>query len=103
MATTETQNERDRTDGLGQNRAGSDRSADAGASVRNVTSNLIIIGAFASFAVALVGFVIGNYMVLVIGGTALAAVSFVWAVAAAIALWKIWKGQFSSPREERVE
>ena len=69
----------------------------------SILSNLIIIGAFASFAVALVGFLIGHYMVLVVGGVALAAVSFVWAFVAAIALWKICKSRFSSHREASVE
>ena len=98
MATQETQNE-----GIvskSAERADDNTGAALGTSI---LSNLIIIGAFASFAVALVGFVIGNYMVLVIGGVALAAVSSVWAFAAAIALWKICKSQFSSHREDSVE
>ena len=91
MATQETQNAQDRTDGLGQANAGSDGSADEGAKGWNVTSNLIIIGAFASFAVAFVGFVIRHEAVLVAGGAALALVSFIWAVAATIALWRLSK------------
>ena len=69
----------------------------------SILSNLIVIGAFASFAVALVGFLTDQYIVLVAGGVALAAVSFVWAIAAGIALWRICKSQFNSRREDSVE
>ena len=66
-------------------------------------SSVIIICAFASFLVALVGFMTDHYAILVAGGIALAAVTFVWAIAAAIALWKICKGWFNSRRQTPVE
>ena len=98
MATTDTQNERIAHESAKQ------ADDNAGAALgTNILSNLIIIGAFGAFAVALVGFVIGHYLILVVGGVALAAVSFVWAVAAAIALWKICKSRFSSRHEAPVE
>ena len=89
MATHETQNAQDRTDGLDQTSADS---AGGGPNWWSVAANLIIIGAFASFAVALVGFLIDNYAIIVLGSLLLAIVAFVWAVAAAIALWRTFAG-----------
>ena len=85
MATHETQNAQDRTDGLDQASADSDG---GGPNWWSVAANLIIIGGFASFAVAFIGFLLRQEAVLVAGGTALAVVAFIWAVAATIALWK---------------
>ena len=90
MATQETGNERN----LSERSMKTGASPDSGRKpvrVGLVMINLIVIGAFVSFAVALVGFVTDRYAVLVAGSFGLAVVTFIWAVAASIALLKIAK------------
>ena len=94
MATHDTQNAQDGIDGLDQANAQSGQNANEGSTKWNFASNLIIIGAFASFAIALVGFLIGHYATLVLGATLLAIVAFVWAAAAAVVLYKALAGPF---------
>ncbi len=83
MAATDTQSER-----IAPESANPEREATGNNLAANIIGNLIIVGAFASFAVALVGFLIGHFATLMVGAILLAIVAFVWAVAAAAALYK---------------
>ena len=98
MATHETQSER-------ITHESAEREANSGKSdlVTNLVSNLIILGGFVSFAVALVGFLIGHHATLVVGALLLAIVAFIWAIAAAAALYKIAVGSFTGRRLSRRE
>lgn len=60
--------------------------------------SIIIIGAFVAFLVALIGFLINNDVILVAGAFAVALVTFIWAAAVVIALWKIWRSRFTDRR-----
>ena len=69
----------------------------------NFVSNIIILGPFGAFLVALIGFLISNDVILVAGACALALVSFIWAAAAVIALWKIVRSHFTDRRVFRQQ
>ena len=108
MATPETRNEQIASAGASDGGASFTAQRASGANGKETTlpifvSSVIIICAFASFLVALVGFMTDHYAILVAGGVALAAVTSAWAIAAAIALWKICKSRFSSHHQAPVE
>ena len=92
MAAHDTQNTQDGADSLDQANAQRGRNANAGSKKWNIAGNLIIIGAFASFAIALAGFLIDHYVTLVLGALLLAIVAFIWAAAAAVALCRALAG-----------
>ena len=96
MATQETGNERMASESVEP--AEGNAWADLGTSI---LSNVIVIGAFASFAVAMVGFLIDHYVTLVTGALLLAIVAFVWAVAATLSLCKIAANLFNRHRLSR--
>lgn len=90
MATQETRNERNLADGSPETNASPVRNKQL-VRTGSVMISMIVIGAFVSFVVALVGFMTDRYAVLVAGSFGLASVAFIWAVAASIALLKIAK------------
>ena len=92
MAAHDTQNAQDGIDRLDQAKAQSGRNANEGSKKWNIAGNLIIIGAFISFAIALAGFLIDHYATLVLGALLLAIVAFVWAAAAVVALCRALAG-----------
>ena len=51
-------------------------------------AGLLIIGLAVTFLVVLIGFVTDRFAVLIAGSFALSAVTFIWAIAAAVGLWK---------------
>ncbi len=61
-------------------------------------TGLVIIGLAVSFLVVIIGLVADHFVVVIAGSFAISAVTVVWAIAAAVGLWKSVKSWLASRR-----
>ena len=66
--------------------------------VPSYVTGLVIIGLAASFLVVIIGVVADRFVVVIAGSFATSAVTFVWAIAVAVGLWKSVKSWLASRR-----